>query len=117
VIAAGGLLAHGQQRPGPIPQINDPDELVVDAAVAAAKVAYTGWNRRFKTRGPFHTVIFTAKQIKMLSKRPQSYLGDNWAVHPSLTTRFALHKPGPANAEIDPQTNLPATFIFHVRSA
>jgi hypothetical protein len=117
VVAAGGFISHGGQRPGTIPVIDDPNELIIDNAINCAYGAYQAWNDSLATRGPFHPVKFTRRQRYMLGHRPTSCLRQGWHVAYSDTTGRSLHHAGRPSSEIDPKTGYPATFIYHIQTA
>ncbi|MDW3193000.1 MAG: hypothetical protein R8G66_11570 [Cytophagales bacterium] len=115
IIAAGGFLTTGQQRPGPIPIVDHPEEVLVDNFVARALAAYAAWMAGVKTkqnRGPKDPQGLTNLGSNILKGRA---LPQHWTFHPSNSGTWAMHRSGNANTPEDPDSpNGRMTFIYHV---
>jgi len=112
----GGSLKKGEKGAAKLPHVRHQEELNIDAFITRADVSFLVWSAMvlptLATRGPFDGNQLTHTEVLILTsgKRPMP----GWTVHPSDTGGFALHKPGPGHAQIDPKTGKKATFIYHV---
>lgn len=114
IIAVGGFLAKGQQGPGGIPMVADPNEVLVDNFIARAIAAYNLWMGGVKTkqnRGPKDPQGLVRAGIDILKTRA---LPQHWSLHPSNSGTWALHRSGNQHTPEDPDSpNGRMTFIYH----